>query len=411
MAGVLIGALCCGYLAEWVGRKKTLLVYCSGVMIFQVIAGLSVNYYMYIVLRFFIGFCIAGPFCLCYTLPMEFCGPKWRTFVGALSLFGFAPMMLAFFAYYLRNWQHLAFVTGAIFMPAVIAAMIWVPESIRWLTMKGRFEEAEKTIRWMARVNRTQVPDLGLLRALAAQDKSEQEEGKRHNYLDLFCTRELAIQTLTLMYASFCCSTIFYGVSTMYSTFEGTIFMNAILNSCVVMPLVWTAIYSGNRFGRRNSFFGYMTVPVLCLLIFLIIGLLDKKSEAGVGILMTVLVIVGQGAVLAGWQLIGIYGIETFPTVIRTMGISSCSTVSRIGGIIAPQIAYLGIAIHWTVPYAVYFIFCISATVLVFLYLPETNKKPLKDAVPVTARMSRTRSELEPIQEETSADCLNEDAV
>ncbi|XP_074648153.1 organic cation transporter protein-like isoform X2 [Tubulanus polymorphus] len=380
MAGILIGALVCGYLADWLGRKIILLLYCSGVMILQVLVGLSVNYYMFIVLRFFIGFCIAGPFCICFTLPMEFCGPKWRTFIGGFSLFGFGPMLLAFCAYFVGSWDHLAFLTDTV--PRFRCR--WVPESIRWLTMKGRFEEAEKTIRWMARVNRTQVPDLGLLRALAAQDKSEQEEGKRHNYLDLFCTRELAIQTLTLMYAGFSVSAIFYGISTMYNTFEGSIFINSIVNSCTLIPFIWSTIYFGNRFGRRRSFFGYMSVSVVCLVSALIIGLLDKKSEAGIGILMTILVIVGQGAVLACMQLTIIYCNEAFPTVIRNLGMSSCSIASRIGGIIAPQIAYMGIAIHWTVPYAVYFTFCISVTVLVFLYLPETNRKPLEDAVLVS---------------------------
>ena len=40
-----------------------------------------------------------------------------------------------------------------------------MPESFRWLVAHGRLEEAEKTIAYVARVNRKPVPDMKKIRA------------------------------------------------------------------------------------------------------------------------------------------------------------------------------------------------------------------------------------------------------
>ncbi|XP_074649328.1 solute carrier family 22 member 15-like [Tubulanus polymorphus] len=379
MIGVLFGAMLTGYIADWLGRKKTLLTMCTLMMATQIIVGFSISWPMYVVIRTFTGFFLGGTLNICFTLPMEFIGPKWRTFCGSFGLYGFGMATMSLMAYLTRDWRHVTYICGAMFTPIIPAVIFYVPESVRWLTMKGRFEEAEEIIRWMARVNKTGVPDMRLLRAIAAQDLNEQTEGKRHSYLDLFRTKELAIQTFVIMYCWYSCSSVAYGVSSMYSTFKGTVFLNSVISSAVSTPFAWSVIYVGNRFGRRRSFFAYMSLPCTCLLTVVIIGILGKKEELGV--LVTVAALVGKGGAISCWILAAIYSAELYPTVMRSLGCAAASMAARIGGIIAPQLAYVGEVSHWVVPYVMYTFLAITTAIFVLIWLPETNKKPLKDAV------------------------------
>ncbi|XP_074653276.1 organic cation transporter protein-like [Tubulanus polymorphus] len=379
MVGVFFGAMASGYLADSIGRKKTLLGFAFFMMVSQFVVGFSDSWLIYSIIRTLTGFFTGGTLNICFTLPIEFVGPKWRTFCACFVLYGLGKALMSLFAYSTRNWRHTAFITASIGIPLLPAIIIWVPESVRWLTMKGRFKEADEIIRWMARTNKTQVPDLNLLRLIAAKDRREQEKSRKHGYLDLFKTRKLAIQTCIIIYCWFSCSAINYGISSMYSTFTGTVFVNAVVSSFVSIPADWSVIFVANRFGRRRSFFFYMLIPITCMVAVVIIGALNKAED--VGILTTMLVILGNCGILSCWTLASIYSAEIYATVIRNLGCGAGSMGARIGGIIAPQIALLGQISYWIVPYVVYAFLAISTTLFVMIWLPETNKKPLKDSL------------------------------
>ncbi|KAK3737335.1 hypothetical protein RRG08_067400 [Elysia crispata] len=61
MAGVLVGAILAGHLGDMYGRKNTNFSFFLIHMVLNIIAGFSSSWQMFLVLRFFIGFCIDVP--------------------------------------------------------------------------------------------------------------------------------------------------------------------------------------------------------------------------------------------------------------------------------------------------------------------------------------------------------------
>ena len=51
------------------------------------------------------------------------------------------------------SWRILAFVLSVPVMLTTIGAYLYVPESPRWLMMKGRMQEAEAIVRQAAKIN------------------------------------------------------------------------------------------------------------------------------------------------------------------------------------------------------------------------------------------------------------------
>ncbi|XP_074649109.1 organic cation transporter protein-like [Tubulanus polymorphus] len=339
MVGVFFGAMVSGYFADWIGRKKTLIAFACLMIVTQIVVGFSNSWVMYVIVRISSGFFNGGALNVCFALPIEFVGTKWRTFCACFVMYGVGSSLTSAVAYLTRDWRHTAFITASFGIPLIPAIVLWVPESVRWLTMKGRFKEADEIIRLMARTNKTKIPDLNLLRLIAAKDRREQEKIRKHGYLDLFKTRKLALQTCVIIYCWFSCAAINYGISSMYSTFEGTVFVNVVAGAFVTMPADWSVIFVANRFGRRRSFFFYMLIPITCMVVVVIIGALNKKEE--LGILTTVLVLIGNAGINSCWTLASIYSAEIYATVIRSIGCAAGSMGARVGGITAPQIAYL----------------------------------------------------------------------
>lgn len=56
--------------------------------------------------------------------------------------------------------------------------------------------------------------------------------------------------------------------------------------------------------------------------------------------LVVLLAMIGKSAITASFLAVYIFSAEQYPTVIRNVGVGACSTVARIGGIIAPYVLY-----------------------------------------------------------------------
>ena len=70
-----------------------------------------------------------------------------------------------------------------------------MPESARWLIQKHRYKEATKVLKYVAKLNRREVPDYDVLVAVG----EESVGGKRYTFIDLFRTKTYAARTITVM--------------------------------------------------------------------------------------------------------------------------------------------------------------------------------------------------------------------
>lgn len=150
--GAICGSLTWGGLGDLLGRKMQTV---SGTLICGVCAGAIAlvptgNWQLLGVLRFLVGFGLAASITPALTIVVELTPTRWRTGMtsfyvvfasaGTLVASSVAAVLLNAF-----GWRGVA-ATG--FIAIIVGLLTWafVPESVRWLTAKGRFAEARAEV-------------------------------------------------------------------------------------------------------------------------------------------------------------------------------------------------------------------------------------------------------------------------
>ncbi|KAB7493646.1 Solute carrier family 22 member 3 [Armadillidium nasatum] len=189
MIGILTGSLVLSELSDTFGRRKVSLLASVGFFLSSLATTFSMNFVMFLVLRFISAFFISGMFIANFVLVMEFCSQEKRSIMGIMyQIFSAISLcILPLIAYYLRNWRSLQL---AISIPSAILLLYFklLPESPRWLFCKGREEEAMEILRKVAEVNKRRLPDKQELEGLLSKVKrspnsSQSFLGKLTNFL------------------------------------------------------------------------------------------------------------------------------------------------------------------------------------------------------------------------------------
>lgn len=152
-AGAVLGGVVWGVVADRFGRKPVLVV--SLLVLAAASLGLAFtpekNWVYMAALRAVVGFCTAGYF-VQVALVHEFMPPRRRGMLtGVVSAITTGGLLLGSFsgAYIIPSigWRW-TFALGA--LPAAIALVgaFWLPESARWLSLRGRDAQARRSIAW-----------------------------------------------------------------------------------------------------------------------------------------------------------------------------------------------------------------------------------------------------------------------
>lgn len=162
--GAIIGAIIWGALGDRFGRKMQTV---TGTLICGIAAGciglLPTGAWVALaVLRFFVGFGLAAGVTPALAMVVEQTPTRWRTGITSFYVvFASAGTLLASFTsailLHAFGWRGVA-LTG--FVAIFVGLLVWgfVPESVRWLTCKGRFAEAREQVARQLGLPLQQVP-------------------------------------------------------------------------------------------------------------------------------------------------------------------------------------------------------------------------------------------------------------
>jgi len=155
LAGAVIGALMFGYLTDRLGRRRLFFITLGTYALATVASAFSWGFASFAVFRFFTGLGIGGEYAAINSAVDELIPGRLRGTVdlivnGTFWLGATAGSLIAMFllsghipATY--GWR-LAFGVGGALALGVVALRIFVPESPRWLMLRGREKEADKII-------------------------------------------------------------------------------------------------------------------------------------------------------------------------------------------------------------------------------------------------------------------------
>lgn len=375
MCGLLVGALVMGQLADIFGRRRLLYLAYSLLLAVSLGSAFANSWQLFAVFRFFIGALVGSVMVVNFVLPLEFVTPSWRTFCGCVGFWAVGLMTLAVWGYFITNWRYLVIGTS---VSGVFMLFSWwfVPESPRWLLSKGRYDEAEAILKTVARYNKVDLPDFSTLRKVSEISNKPEKRFKNFSYWHLFRTCQMTKNSLIVMYGWFVSSSVYYGLNFNTRNLAGNLHLNVFISGLVEIPALVYVVALNNRFGRRKITLSLMLLAGISCLAVLVINLIDESQTT----LIIVIAMIGKSAISGGWAATQVFSAETFPTVVRNIGIGACAMSARIGGIIAPQIVLLSKGSIDELPFAVFGGLALLCGFLM-LCLPETNNKPLTDHI------------------------------
>jgi len=148
--GCFIGCVMAGPIMERIGRRRTLMFVASGFyaggFLLITLAGSAELIYTG---RFMNGVGLGFVLATVSVYIVEIATTDMRGFLGCFVQFlGSVGVLLTFCIGALLNWWQLALVHLGMVVPFVVA-MWFIPESPRWLIMKGNEWEAEESLKWL----------------------------------------------------------------------------------------------------------------------------------------------------------------------------------------------------------------------------------------------------------------------
>ncbi|XP_038045314.1 organic cation transporter protein-like [Patiria miniata] len=368
--GLLVGSLFFGSLADFIGRKPA--TYLASALLLLMSLGniFSPSIVVYAILRFFVAAGAMGAFICVFVLVNEFLSPNRRVLVG-ISFQGFFAAGLTIvplLAYFIRYWR---FLQLCIALPTALYILMYfqMPESARWQITKGRYSQAEKTLRQVAARNKKDFPEEMFSPEAISAAQETQSKGQS-TAVGLFRTPNMRIKTLNIMFNWFVNSMVYYGLNLSTSDLGVDDYLAAVISGLVEFPSYVFCVIALQYVGRRINLGGNLLVGgVACI----ITAFLDA-GNARLAIAM-----IGKFCISASFAIIYVVSGEIYPTSVRSAGLGISSASARFAGILSPFI--LDLKEFWSpLPFVVFGSLSVAAGLLSFL-LPETKDKKLPETL------------------------------
>jgi len=361
--GWLVGAIVLGMVADNYGRRGVTIVSVTTVLFVGFVSTFMPNTYALIACRFIIGFFIPGTFAQMFILITEIVDSKHRPFSGIMIfVFALSSMsLLGVKAYFIRDWRMLQIVCTAPYAWLVFFFK-FVPESVRYLNVKGKHEELMETFKRIAKVNGTTIPHNTTITPLPSTVADHTS-----NPLHLFRGSKLAVKSVIQTFAYFTNGLVYYGLYLAAADFGGEKYRDYIIISVAELPICFIGIDFCERFGRKKTSVVPMIVAAgACVAL----GYIPK--EGWKKIVRVIVGMLGKCLVGSNSNTMMTWSMEMYPTVLRGEALGFFQAFMRLGAAAAPWINNEFVKLYK--PSSYLFMAALAlATFLLLSWLPETQ--------------------------------------
>ncbi len=386
--GCIPGAMFAGFLSDRFGRKKLLFLCALLYAVSGVLSALPRTFEEFLAARFMSGLGIGASSLICPIFIAEIAPGKWRGRLGSLFQLGIVTgiFLTLFINKVIQGMGDEAWNTttgwrwmlGMEAVPAVVFLVLLfaVPESPRWLTQKGRKQEARAVFE---RVGGAEHAERELTAIRLAMNE---EEG---NFSELFTRiyfRPLLIAMLLMAFSQFCGinAIIYYSTKIFASAgaLKNTAFSSSVWIGLVNLLFTFVAIALVDKAGRRPLLLVGTAVQVAGLGL---VGWMFHTEQNGMALLIGMVGFIAAFAMAMGplsWLLCS----EIFPNKARGRAMSvatfviwtSCYVVAQTFPMLNDS-PTIGPAITFWIYGAV----SLLSLVFVWLMVPETKGKTLEE--------------------------------
>lgn len=369
--GMLAGAWVWGRLSDLIGRKIGFISTVAIDSVFGFLSAFSPSFGVLVFLRALTGFGVGGTLPVDYAIFAEYLPTKKRGqylvlleafwAVGTILAAGLAWLIVPRF-----GWRALLAVSA---IPGIIIYFFrrHVPESPRYLMVKGKAAEAKAVLQQVAAENRVVLPEFELLPLKA----------ETSNKINQLWHPQLRRTTFLLWLIWFCISLGYYGIFTWLPSYFRSagmtllpVYQNTFILALAQLPGYFSAAYLVEKWGRKYTLAFYLVASGLFT--FLFAAATSLNYLVAMGIWMSFFTLGAWGALYA-------YTPEAYPTNIRGTGMGAASGMTRIAGAIAPTLGAVLLGGNLVYPLAVFAAAYVVAGIGALFLNQETREKPLAD--------------------------------
>lgn len=323
---------------------------------------------------------------------MELLEPKKRVIGGTLIACSYTigEILLGLIAMKVTNFRTLLQIS---YIPLLLViSYFWlIPESVRWLVIKGRRQEAAETILRAAKMNSIKLSErvLDMIKAtdcttdqknLTIDESKNVNNEKEESFFDVFRSKTLLTRLLNCSLCWITNALVYYGLSLNSVNLAGSKYINFMLVCAAEIPGYFITVMVMERVGRKWSLCGSM---VICGLACLASEYLPSDEP----LIRLLLFLIGKSAISVSFTVLYVYSAELYPTNLRSSLMSTCSMIGRIGSIAAPQTPLL-IRYYASLPLLLFGSISIVSGLLV-LRFPETLNTNLPDTIEEAEQLGR----------------------
>ncbi len=366
LLGMLIGAFALGFIGDRIGRKGASIIALTFMGLFSWASLAATGWLDLSLYRLLAGIGAAGYMVVASTLLAEYSPAEVRggliSFLESAWAFGWLiALILARIIAPSLGWRPV-FNSSLATLALIPIIVVVVPESIRFLVLKGRVGEAEKII-----------AEAGL-----DVDISRIKEREKASLSELFRGVYLR-RTVMLWIHWFCIVLAYWGIflwlpHILYA--RGISYIKSLQYSLLItlaqIPGYWSAAVLIDKVGRKKVLASYMALAgVGSLLFWTATGDFEALLWASVISFFN----------LGAWGVTYAYTPELYPTRLRATASGWANSIGRIGGILGPYIA--GLLIQTTgdplYPFILFASVHFISAITVAILGEETKKRELEE--------------------------------
>ena len=377
LVGMALGAVLAGTFADRFGRKN---VFSATVLLYSLATGmcaLAWNYESLLFFRFLVGFGLGGELPVAATLMSEYAPAKLRgRFIVLLeSFWGVGWIVAACIAYKIIpvfGWQA-AFVIGTLPALYVFVIRLHMPESVRYLLLHERIDEAKAII-----TNLEQELNVRSRPFAEALNDAEKSCGAKSQFLTLW-SPAFRTRTIMLWLAWFGIVFSYYGIfmwlpSIVFAQGFAVVksFEYVLIMTLAQLPGYFAAAWLVDIIGRKYTLSLFLLMSGVASYFF-------GNADSALSLLI-------YGAAmsffnLGAWGVIYTYTPELYPTAIRALGSGWAAGFGRIGGMSAPVIVgvMLSAGLEMGIVFAMFAAVFVVVSVIIVGMGIESKQKTLEE--------------------------------
>lgn len=273
-----------------------------------------------------------------FIMAIESAGPTKRVFSGTLIslMFPSSQALSGVVAMMVPNFRTLLQV---LYVPnLLILTFVWmVPESVRWLMVNKKPEEAKLIFLKAASMNNITLSSVSLdtLECTSNQvdrtipGSNNDSPAATETFIKILQSRILAIRLVVNILLWFTMKLIYFGMTIQSVALAGDKYVNFIFVNAVEIPAILLSSVMMEWFGRKWSLIGSLLLTfVACIATEFI------PEDAWLAVL--IIYLTGKCGVTIAFSILYVYSIEQFPTSLRHSTINACYSIGTFGSILAP---------------------------------------------------------------------------